>query len=190
MSAYVKRHKRLPKLKKFKTQKDTNRFLKLHSQEYKRHLRQIKQGNRRNSQLGEVSVEGSVDSRNLKFLNKLKKSEKNHVETKFDFLFYTKALKSFISNKNNVVTVCIEGILAEIYANTIEIHHYYPIYTYIYIYRIMQILIYKSILLDGQNKHIYYIDRSLLTTNCQIRNIYTYTHILTINFKILQYNNV
>ena len=110
VSSYVKRHKRLPKLKNFKTQKDTNRFLKLHSEEYKRHLRQMKRENRRNSQLEEVSVEGSVDSRNLKFLNKLKKSEKNHVETKFDFLFYTKALKSFISNKNNVMRVGIERI--------------------------------------------------------------------------------
>lgn len=70
----------------------------------------MKRENRRNSQLEEVSVEGSVDSRNLKFLNKLKKSEKNHVETKFDFLFYTKALKSFISNKNNVMRVGIERI--------------------------------------------------------------------------------
>lgn len=106
ISSYVKRHKRLPKLSKFKTASDTLKFLKFHSPEFKRHLKKLKM-NKNKEEEGQNIVDSTLDIQTLNFLSKLEKSEKDHAQSKFDFFFYTKALKTFISNKENVNLILI-----------------------------------------------------------------------------------
>lgn len=100
-STYIRRHQRMPDLKKFKTAKDTLYFLKTHSREYQHHLLSLKMLEKLKRQ-SFSQLDDSFDMKNQEELEKSKVFDQKHAKTKLDFLFYTKAIGIFMSGENKV----------------------------------------------------------------------------------------
>lgn len=103
-SSYIKRHKRIPNLRKMKDRNSTITFLRKFSKEYDNYIKEekLKEKLERESKLTNTSQDDSFDFKMKEDLKLNNIENQKHAKSKLDFLLFTKMLKTMFVGQSEV----------------------------------------------------------------------------------------